>query len=403
MSQTWAILFDAYRELNARKLFWVVMVLSLMVVLGFGCVALTPTGFSVLWWHFPDALLNSNLVSNAVYYKMMFARFGVSVWLTWISAILALVATCGLIPEFISSGSIELTLSKPISRTRLFLTKYAAGLLFTFLQVSIFSVATVLVIGIRGHSWEPRILFAIPIVTVFYSYLFSLCTLVGLLTRSAIFSLLATLLVWLFVVTLGVVESQWLLRQVIVSEWKVQALQAQVDGSVASEVPGSAGSDPANAKPAEGERGGLTGAFLKALQPKPQPADEEKHRQELEQARRTEASWKTWHSAALALKTVLPKTTETADFLKRVLLSQEELHMFESAEDNGRKQRLTRHQDRHPGADFDNNSIEQMIASQEEIERRLDERSVGWIIGTSLGFEAAVLGIACWLFSRRDF
>ena len=33
----------------------------------------------------------------------------------------------------------------------------------------------------------------------------------------------------------------------------------------------------------------------------------------------------------------------------------------------------------------------------------LNQRPLWWIIGTSLGFEAVILGIACWIFCRRDF
>ena len=33
MTQTLALLLDAYRELNAKKLFWVVLAISLIVVL----------------------------------------------------------------------------------------------------------------------------------------------------------------------------------------------------------------------------------------------------------------------------------------------------------------------------------------------------------------------------------
>jgi hypothetical protein len=31
------------------------------------------------------------------------------------------------------------------------------------------------------------------------------------------------------------------------------------------------------------------------------------------------------------------------------------------------------------------------------------QRSIWWIVGTSLLFEAAVLGLAAWSFSRRDY
>ena len=35
--------------------------------------------------------------------------------------------------------------------------------------------------------------------------------------------------------------------------------------------------------------------------------------------------------------------------------------------------------------------------------REFRSRSVLWIVGTSLGFEAFILAICCWIFSRRDY
>ncbi|MBY0263156.1 MAG: hypothetical protein K2Q20_12480 [Phycisphaerales bacterium] len=33
----------------------------------------------------------------------------------------------------------------------------------------------------------------------------------------------------------------------------------------------------------------------------------------------------------------------------------------------------------------------------------VNRRSLGWVLGTSLIFEAFVLGLAAWIFCRRDF
>ncbi len=40
-TQTWGLLVDAYRELNSKKLFWVVLMLSGLVVLAFAAWAST--------------------------------------------------------------------------------------------------------------------------------------------------------------------------------------------------------------------------------------------------------------------------------------------------------------------------------------------------------------------------
>ena len=44
MTQTIALLVDAYRELNAKKLFWVTLILSGVLVGAFACVGLDAQG-----------------------------------------------------------------------------------------------------------------------------------------------------------------------------------------------------------------------------------------------------------------------------------------------------------------------------------------------------------------------
>src|SRR5205085_9269224 len=103
---------------------------------------------------------------------LMFSELGVGIWLTFAALILAIVSTASLFPDLITGGAIDLYLSKPISRLRLILTKYATGLLFVALQVLVFCAASFLVIGLRGGVWEPRLFLAVPIVLCFFSYLF---------------------------------------------------------------------------------------------------------------------------------------------------------------------------------------------------------------------------------------
>ena len=114
----------------------------------------------------------------------------------------------GMFGKYLSnqSGSIELMLAKPISRLRLFLTKYLAGLLFTALQVAVFTTACFLVFGIRGNAWEPAIFWTIPLVVLFYSYLFAVCVLFGILTKSTITSILLTMLFWFFLFILNTAD-----------------------------------------------------------------------------------------------------------------------------------------------------------------------------------------------------
>src|SRR3954465_12840878 len=140
--QTLALLLDAYRELNARKLFWIVLSISLLVAAAFASVGITENGVSLLGWEIHIAFVNARVLpSKAFFYKFLFYHFGFGFWLTWAATILALISTAGLIPDFVPSGAIDPPLAKPIGRVRLFITKYLASLLFVAIQVSLFTAA----------------------------------------------------------------------------------------------------------------------------------------------------------------------------------------------------------------------------------------------------------------------
>ena len=79
------------------------------------------------------------------------------------------------------------------------------------------------------------------------------------------------------------------------------------------------------------------------------------------------------------MKTVLPKTSETMGLLDRALIDLAELP------------RQPDQRDDKPA------KVGRAVAEA------LRSRSVAWVVGTSLGFELAVLACAAFIFCRRDF
>lgn len=361
LTQTLALFVDAYRELNSRRLFWLVLLISGAVAGVFALIGIDERGIMVLGWSLELPIFNTRVITPATFYKMMFSNLGFQFWLTWLATILALVSTAGIFPEFVSAGSIELSLSRPIGRLRLFLTKFTTGLLFVAIQVTLFSAASFLVIGVRGDAWIWKIFLAIPLVLIFFSYLFSVCVLIGLLTRSAIASLLLTLLIWGAVVLVHGGETAILRARI----WKQQEV-ARIQETVAS-------------------RGASTSTEQGA-------EDLARQRSELDEQRESLSTWRTAHRLTFALKTVLPKTTETMELLERSIIDWGELEGFREAATSSRRSR-GRGNDRGFGSDQVN----------QELERTLRSRSAWWVLGTSLGFEVAVLALGAWIFCRRDF
>ena len=339
MRQTWAILLDAYRELNARRLFWITLALSALVVLVFALLGVSDAGELTIAGF--EVSLGMGMLEAEAMYKGLFVHFGIGFWLSWLAAILALVSTAGIFPELISSGSVAMVMSKPIGRVRLFLTKYAGGLLFVTLQVSVFTLASFLVLGLRAGLWEPGLLLAIPLVVLFFSYLFCVCVLLGLITRSTIAALLLTLLVWFGFWAVHTTETT-ILQFRVGAEQEIARIEAGIERRLGGDV--------------------------------------DARQREREQAQRQLDNLSLAHRIAIGAATVLPKTGETIDLLRQALY---ETTTFEQHDE-----------------DRANQWQQQQQAALDEAMR---QRSAWWIIGSSLGFEAVILVLAAWLFHRRDF
>lgn len=377
MTQTIALFVDAYRELNAKKMFWITLGISMLVVGAFGAVGINDRGWSLFWWTFDSPIVNAKKMSPLVFYRFIFATLAIPIWLTWAATILALISTSSIIPDFVSGGSIELALSKPITRVRLILTKYIAALTFAALQVLVFCACSFVVIGIRAGAWDVSLFLAVPIVVLFFSYLYCFCALIGLLTRSTIAAVLLTVGFWLFVFLVHSAEQTFLVFR-ISNEMRQERLVAMVEGLKAQR---KQSQDQAAAENREVDPAVLH-VNDTALQ---------KREGQLQEAKKDSKMLIRGHAILYGVMTVLPKTKETVALLDRYLLTQQERDQFQG---DGEDQSF--------GMSNDDVRISpKRLGSRIEQERR--SRNVFWVIGTSAGFEVAMIGLMVWFFRRRDF
>ncbi len=353
-TQTIAIFVAAYRELNARKLFWLSLLLSCIVVVAIGGLGVNEEGISVFGWTLDTPFFNSSIIAPATFYKLVFTNLGVKWWLGLGSTVLALVSTAGIIPDLVSGGAIDMMLSRPIGRARLFLTKWATGMLFTTLQVMAFTGACFIVIGVRGGSWEPWLFLAVPVVVLYYSYLFAVCALIGLITRSTVASLLLTMVFWFLVFG---VES----AEAITNFGRTSS--AMEIASFEEEILVREGADPND-------------PFIADLV-------EERDAQAAD-----DANWRLAHGIAMGVAAPLPKTAETLALAEQLLVDRTDIKRPE--------------RERQGEGVFGSDRVR-----NRDLRKAMDDeaaaRSWWWTIGTSLVFEAGVLGACVWIFRRRDF
>jgi ABC-type multidrug transport system fused ATPase/permease subunit len=277
----------------------------------------------------------------------------------------------------VHSGSIELTISKPIGRIKLFFSKYLVSLLFVVLQVAIFCLGIFICVGLRIGEWNPLIFSAIPIVATFFSYLFAICVLVGILTRSGITALLITGVFWMLlwsIQTSEAVLNRFVTEQnVSIERFNEGIIDAETD---LSEI---------RAKSAEDFRIPKIEKRIETFN-----ADIEESQEFLDKLEQ-------WHTPISWVLAISPKNAQTIGLLDRWLSDPDGFDI--GAIMSGDMQ------------DFEN-EIEEIDrttrnARERETIRRLQEdyesRSLWYVIGTSLIFEGVILSLASLYFCRKDF
>ncbi len=378
LTQTLAIFRDAYRELNSKRMFWIVLLLSAVVVCVIAALGIHETT-SALGSHQQRVTLFGIDVPFPVkmdrrtLYRGMFTELGVNHWLDWAAMVLAVISTAGIFPDFVTTGSIELYLSRPISRLRLFFTKYAAGLLFVTLQAGVFCLGSFLAIGLRADLWEPAIFWAIPLVVCIFSYLFSVSVLVGLLTRSTMSAILLTLLFWLSLFLIHFTD-QGFLKEHLDDARKLAFAQRALDSLERAPT-----TPPATTRSARAAQQ----AGFREMQRQRAMQDRDDAQADLLHLRNFERIvW--WAQMAL------PKTYETNLLMVRAM-------KFEAVQAMGNPWDFSDDLPMQPGpmgVDFD---------LEARAKRVMMQHSLLWVLGSSLAFEAVILAIGAAVFCRRDF
>jgi ABC-type transport system involved in multi-copper enzyme maturation permease subunit len=114
----------------------------------------------------------------------------------WIGILIALIITAGFIPNMLQKGTIEIWLSKPISRWGLLTYKYIGGLTFVFLNAVVLIGGTFLALSFKTGFWNYWYLVSIFVLVFFFAVLYSVSVFFGILTKSPVVCILMSLLMW---------------------------------------------------------------------------------------------------------------------------------------------------------------------------------------------------------------
>ncbi len=113
-----------------------------------------------------------------------------------IALLTAILVTASIIPQMFDPGSLSLLLSKPVSRSLMFLAKFAGGCAFILINAGYFFTGLWLLLGLRLDIWNHGFLLCILIFLFLFAVYYSVSAFTGVVWRNAIVSVVLTILFW---------------------------------------------------------------------------------------------------------------------------------------------------------------------------------------------------------------
>ena len=195
--QTLALVRDTFRESFARKIFWGFLACSTLLILFF-LLALNidlVEGARAAVTLFGQEVNRGRLVDV----DLMVTRIlgGVAAFLFTAGLFLSIFAAAGLIPTVFEPGRIELLLSKPVSRVRLLLGRYAGTLAVIVCNMFYLVLGVWAVLGLKTGIWKPSFLWAAVLAAFAFAVMLTVVLLVSVASNSAV---LATMVTYFFII-----------------------------------------------------------------------------------------------------------------------------------------------------------------------------------------------------------
>ncbi len=113
-----------------------------------------------------------------------------------VAMFVAIIITSSMIPDMFQTGSLHLLLSKPLSRSLLFLTKYLGGCIFVAINILYLLIGLYLYAGIQLRIWNVGILWCVPLFIFIFMIFYSVSALVGLIWKNPIICVVVTAVFW---------------------------------------------------------------------------------------------------------------------------------------------------------------------------------------------------------------
>ncbi len=174
------IILNTFREAIAKKIFvgyYIIYTIILLVVL-FAVNLDTVEGVMSLT-DVKESVISLQVIMTSVSYLLIL--------------IFCIISSASFIPSMVDKGTIDLLLSKPLSRFKILMSKYLGAVIFIGISLLYFIGVIWLILSLKSGFWNFNFLFTILSLTFAFAVMYSIVVLIGLTTQSTVIAILINL------------------------------------------------------------------------------------------------------------------------------------------------------------------------------------------------------------------
>ncbi|MFH1196047.1 MAG: ABC transporter permease subunit [bacterium] len=180
------------REALSRKIFITFFIISSVVLVGFGLV------FAFVKIAPPEITVDGQKIvqMNADQIIAQGIKHFINGLLFVGGIFLSIFSVSNFVPRMLDKGTIDLFLSKPLSRQQLIWGKFFGGILVVLLNITYLIFGIWFLMGLKFAIWGFNYLMIIPVITFTFAVLYAMIVLLGIVMRSSILAMMLAYLIF---------------------------------------------------------------------------------------------------------------------------------------------------------------------------------------------------------------
>lgn len=190
MKNIYTLSLLTFREALSKKIFLFFFSISTFVIVVFAML------FSFIS---PESLSNGFVSSSTTSFDSSIAN-GIKLFIIYPlyagGLFISIFSVSGFIPSLLEKGNIDLILSKPVSRPQVILGKFFGGTVMVFANIFYAIFMIWILIGLKFGVWDATFLLSSLTITLAFASIYSIIILIGVLTRSSMFSLVISYMIF---------------------------------------------------------------------------------------------------------------------------------------------------------------------------------------------------------------